>query len=304
MSRRNAVFLVLLSAIGFGSIGLFAKFAYTSGISPTMLLTMRFVLAALLLAPVIVWKRIPLPRGRVLVGFIVMGMLYSAQSQSFFTALLHASSGLVALLLYIYPALVTIMALLLGWEKLERRTLVLLALALAGTAVTLGGKLEGEPLGIALGLLAAMIYAVYILVGDKLTRGVHPLAATFVVLASAGAINGAMAIADGTAMPQGVETWLAIGAIALFSTVLAIAAFLAGIKYIGAAQASIISTMEPVVTLTLGVSLLNESLSATQLLGGAMVLTAVILLARRPAMSPRAPAAMVRSVAPEMRSNA
>jgi drug/metabolite transporter (DMT)-like permease len=304
MSRRNAVFLVLLSALGFGSIGLFAKFAYTSGISPTMLLTMRFALAALLLAPVLVWQRIPLPRGRVLAGFVVMGMLYSAQSQSFFTALLHASSGLVALLLYVYPALVTIIALLLGWEKAERRTLCLLALALAGTAVTLGGKLEGEPLGIAMGLLAAVIYAIYILVGDKLTRGVHPLAATFVVLASAGVINGSMAIAGGADMPQGAVTWLAIGAIALFSTVLAIAAFLTGIKHIGAAQASIISTMEPVVTLILGVALLNESLSATQLLGGAMVLTAVILLARRPSTSSRTPAAAVRTSATKLRSNA
>jgi drug/metabolite transporter (DMT)-like permease len=126
---------------------------------------------------------------------------------------------------------------------------------------------------------------VYILVGDKLTRGVHPLAATFVVLSSAGVINGVLAAAGGAVLPQGMGTWLAIGAIALFSTVMAIAAFLAGIKHIGAAQASIISTMEPVVTLALGVTLLNESLSATQLLGGAMVLAAVILLARRPAMS-------------------
>lgn len=302
MSRRTAILLVLLSAVGFGSIGLFAKFAYASGISPTMLLTLRFTLAALLLAPVIMVRKIALPCGRALGGFVLMGVLYSAQSQSFFTALLHASSGLVALLLYIYPALVTILALLLGWEKLERRTLLLLILAVAGTAVTLGGKLEGQPLGIALGLLAAIIYAVYILAGDKLTRGAHPLAATFVVLASAAVINGVLALAAGAALPQDGGTWLAIGAIALFSTVMAIAAFLAGIKYIGAAQASIISTMEPVVTLGLGVSLLNESLSATQLLGGAMVLTAVILLARRP--PPVRPAAPVDSASvAEMRLN-
>jgi drug/metabolite transporter (DMT)-like permease len=283
MSRRAAIFLVLLSALGFGSIGLFAKIAYGTGVSPTMLLALRFVLAAAFLAPIIWFKRLPLPRGRALAGFILMGALYSAQSQSFFTALLYASSGLVALLLYIYPALVTALALMLGWEKREPRTVGLLALALVGTAITLGGKLDGQPIGIALALLAATIYAVYILVGDRLTQGVHPLSATCVVLSSAAVINGGLALAGGAALPQGATVWLAVGAIALFSTVLAIGAFLTGIKHIGAAQASIVSTMEPVVTLALGVALLNESLSITQLLGGAMVLAAVILLAQRTA---------------------
>jgi drug/metabolite transporter (DMT)-like permease len=63
---------------------------------------------------------------------------------------------------------------------------------------------------------------------------------------------------------------------------MAIAFFLIGIKYIGAAQASIMSTLEPVITLCLGVALLGEAVSTGQLVGGAMVLTAVVLLAQRP----------------------
>jgi len=285
MSRRAAIFLVLLSALGFGSIAMFAKLAYGSGVAPTMLLALRFGLAVAFLAPLIWFKRIPLPRGRVFAGFVLMGALYTAQAQSYFTALLYASSGLVGLLLYIYPVLVTALALLLGWEKLDRRTMALLGLAVAGLAITLGGQLHGQPLGIALGLLAAAIYAVYIVTGGKLTPNVHPLAATFVVLGAAALFNGALAIAGGTGLPHGATAWLAIAAIALFSTVMAIAAFLAGIKYIGAAQASIISTMEPVITLGLGVALLDETVTASQMLGGAMVLAAVILLAQRPAQA-------------------
>jgi drug/metabolite transporter (DMT)-like permease len=283
MSRRVAIFLVLLSALGFGAIAMFAKLAYGAGVGPTMLLALRFVLAAAFLAPVIWFKRIPLPRGRIFAGFVLMGALYTAQAQSYFTALLYASSGLVGLLLYVYPVLVTALALMLGWEKLERRTLLLLGLAVAGLAITLGGQLHGQPLGIAFGLLAAGIYAVYILTGGKLTPNVHPLAATFVVLSSAAVFNTGFALASGKDLPHGAVAWAAIAAIALFSTVLAIAAFLAGIKHIGAAQASIISTMEPVITLGLGVMLLDETVSASQMLGGAMVLAAVILLAQRPA---------------------
>jgi len=241
MSRRAAILLVLLSTLGFGSIAMFAKIAYAAGVSPSLLLALRFLLAGAFLAPVVWLKRIPMPRGRVLAGFILMGALYTAQSQSYFTALMYASSGLVALLLYIYPILVTALALLLGWERLNRRTLTLLALATAGLAITLGGKLQGQPLGIGLGLLAAAVYAVYILLGNQLTRDTHPLAATLVVLGIAAIGNGAFAIAGGSRLPHSASAWLAIAAIALFSTVLAIAAFLTGIKWIGAAQAAIIS---------------------------------------------------------------
>src|SRR3990167_8378370 len=110
MSHRSAVLLVLLSALGFGSIALFAKIAYAAGVSPSLLLALLFLLAVAMLAPIVWIKRIPLPRGRVLAGFMLMGALYTAQSQSYFTALMHASSGLVSLLLYIYPVLVTLLA--------------------------------------------------------------------------------------------------------------------------------------------------------------------------------------------------
>jgi drug/metabolite transporter (DMT)-like permease len=281
MSRHHAIALVLLSALGFGSMALFTKLAYAEGVSPTMLLSLRFLLAAGLLAPLIRLRRLRLPRGGALAGFALMGALYTAQSQSYFTALLHASSGLVGLLLYIYPVLVSLLSLLLGWDKLDRRTVLSLALAIAGIAITLGGDLQGQPIGIALGVLAAAIYAVYILLGSRLSQGTDPLAATFVIMAAAALGNTTLALTGGHAMPASATAWLAIGAIALFSTVIAIAAFLIGIKYIGASQASIISTLEPVITICLGVGFLGESVTAGQLAGGAMVLAAVILLAQR-----------------------
>ncbi len=261
---------------------MFAKVAYAAGVSPSMLLAWRFLLAVAILAPLVWFKGLRLPRGRVLAGFALMGALYTAQSQCYFTALMYASSGLVGLLLYVYPVLVTLLAVAFGWEKLDRRTFVLLVLAITGMAITLGGNLQGQPLGIVLGLLAAVIYAVYIVLGGRLTLGTDPLVGTLVIMAAAAIGNGSFAFAGGSELPSGATAWLAIGAIALFSTVIAIAFFLIGIKYIGAARASIISTLEPVITLCLGVALLGESVSTGQLVGGTMVLTAVVLLAQRP----------------------
>lgn len=293
MSRTTAIFLVLLSALGFGSIAFFAKVAYASGTSPSALLALRFALAVLMLAPVVWFKRLPLPKGGALAGYVLMGLLYTAQAQSYFNALLYASSGLVALLLYIYPVLVTLLAIFLGWEKADKRSLVLTTLACLGLAVTLGGKLEGQPAGIALGILAAGIYAVYILLGNKLSANTHPLSASLVILATAACGNIALAVASGAALPGTNVGWIAVSAIALFSTGMAIAFFLIGVKVIGASQASILSTLEPVLTLTIGVLFLGEHVSGSQLFGGAMVLAAVTLLAQRPAakLEAAAPAA-------------
>jgi drug/metabolite transporter (DMT)-like permease len=280
MSRTSAIALILLSALGFGSMAIFAKIAYAAGVSPSMLLVLRFALAVGMLAPLVWMRRVKLPRGPVLAGFLLMGVLYTAQSQSYFTALMHASSGLVGLLLYVYPVLVTVLAVTFGSERLDRRTLVLLIVAIAGMAVMLGGDLQGQPLGIALGLLAAAIYAVYILLGSRVSQGVDPLAGTLVIMGAAALGNGGFALASGAAFPATLNAWLAIAAIALATTI-AISCFLVGIKHVGPSQASIISTLEPVITLCLGVALLAETVSAGQLLGGAMVLGAVILLAMR-----------------------
>lgn len=286
LSRQSAIFLVLLSAFGFASMALFAKLAYKAGVAPSMLLALRFGVAAALLAPVVFLYRLPLPRGATLAGLAVMGVLYTAQSQSFFSALLYASSGLVALLLYVYPVLVTLLAVAFGRERLDRRSWGLLALAIAGMAIMLGDNLEGQPLGVALGLAAAGLYAVYILMGAGVTNRSDPLAGTLVIMSVAALCNGALALSGGAALPAEPLAWAAIAAIALFSTVIAISCFLIGIKYIGASQASIISTAEPVITLCLGVALLGETVTPGQLVGGGLVLAAVVLLARRPSAAP------------------
>ena len=100
MSHPAAIALVLLSALGFGSIAVFANLAYAAGVSPTMLLALRFLLATMMLAPLVWTKRLRLPRGRALAGFALMGALYTAQAQSYFTALMYASSSLVGLFWY------------------------------------------------------------------------------------------------------------------------------------------------------------------------------------------------------------
>ena len=82
----------------------------------------------------------------------------------------------------------------------------------------------------------------------------------------------------GPELAFGAAGWGWIGGIVLVSTVGAILAFFAGLARVGPSAASILSTLEPVVTVVLAAAAFGESLSAVQLVGGALVLSAVVVM--------------------------
>ncbi|MBK7701834.1 MAG: DMT family transporter [bacterium] len=279
--RRLAGFgLILLSALSFGAMPIFGRLAYRSGVDPVTLLLLRFSIATAIMLPVMFARRLPWPRGRTLLGLIVMGAAgYVGQSICFFTALKHASAGLVSLLLYLYPALVAILSVVVLKERLTRRKALALGLALAGAVLTIGLSGGGTPAGIALGVGAAVIYALYIIYGTHLLKSAPPIPAAAVILAAT-AVYAGLVSARGPQWPATAAGWGWIAAIAAISTVVATVTFLAGLERIGPTSASTLSTVEPVISVSLAALVLGERLAPPGLIGGVMILGAVLLLAR------------------------
>ncbi|NLR74852.1 DMT family transporter [Leeia aquatica] len=272
--------LILISSAGFGCIPLLAHLAYQDGVNATSLLAQRFLVAITLLLPWVYQRRAQWPDRRQALAYMLMGgVLYTLQAQSYFTALQHASSGLVALLLYVYPILVVLFSAMLRWEPLSWQRGLLLIPAFGGTLLMLSGPVQGSTLGVALGLASALCYAVYILCGSRL-RG-DALLSGWLILCGAAISNTLLATLQGWQWPSHASGWLGILGLAVFGTVLAITLFLAGMARAGAGPSAIVSTFEPVVTIALGYLLLGERLQPMQWLGGALVLLAVVLLARQ-----------------------
>jgi len=279
--------LVALSAAAFGAMAIFARAAFADGANVVGILQSRFAIAGFVLAGLMFVLRRPWPRGRPLAFAIGMGALgYVGQAMCYFAALQYATAGLVALLLYVYPTLVCLLSAFFLGERLTARKIVLLAVGFAGLALMLGGG-SGSPAGIALGLAAAAFYSVYIIVGARELKATDALGSTTVVCLAAFAMVCAVGMVETPRFPQAATGWAALAAIALVSTVVAILAFFAGLKRVGPSVASVVSTLEPVVTVALAWLLLGESLAPLQFAGGALVLLAAVLLAVRP-QSPRA----------------
>lgn len=277
----KGIFLIIASAVAFGAIAIFAKTAYGAGSDPVSVLFFRFSIASLLMIPWVISGRIPLPRGRFLLGLILMGGIgYVGMSFCYFVALTMASAGLVAILLYLYPAIVTIFSLLLFKEPLTGIKGLALLLAIAGTVLTIGPGGDGELPGILLAITAPVIYAAYILVGSRILKKVPVLSSSTVVMISASLVFGGAVAVQGLHLPQTWQGWGGVLGIALFSTVIAIIAFFAGLERVGPTNASVLSTFEPVTTVVLAFLFLGEEIGPMRILGSILILAAVILLAR------------------------
>lgn len=278
MTKYAGVAFIVASACAFGALGIFARFAYAGGTNVTGLLAVRFVIAASVLTVLMLALRRPWPRGRVLAVALGMGAIgYVGQSLSYFSALNYAAVGLVGLLLYAYPTLVCLLSAIFLGERLTARKIALLAASFAGLALMLGGG-SGTATGIALGLAAAFIYSIYIIVGARELGGTDSLGVTTVISLAAAAVFVASALVTPMQLPGAWWSWIAAAGLALF-TVIAMLTFFAGLKRVGPSVASIVSTMEPVVTVALAWLILGETLEPVQLLGGTLVLAAASRLA-------------------------
>jgi len=275
------VFLVLISGSSFGTLAIFARLAYEDGVTPITLLFLRFGIASLCMLLVMPIKGIPFPRGWILLGLAFMGGIgYVGQALSYFTALTLIPAGLVALLLYLYPAIVTILAVIILKERISKWKMIALLIALGGTVLTIGPTGGGQFLGVILGLAAAFIYSIYILVGSKITKQVTAIQSSTVVIVSAAIVSGGLVAIKGPAFPATASGWASVIAIALISTILAIVTFFAGLERVGPTNAATLSTIEPVVTVVLAALILDERITLYRMLGGIMIILAVIILAR------------------------
>ena len=313
MDRRRllGIALAAASACGYGSGPLFAKSVYGAGLDWLALLYWRFLIGGLL---VWAWALLfrdnraalrALPRRRVL-ALLGLGAFFVGNASTYYAALQYVSASLAALIVYIYPALVAVLSIRWGHGLHGRRPWAALAFVLTGVALTIGGiETRAEPIGIALIVASPIIYSVYIILAARLAgerRGetaasrtggagaeTRPAVASALMISGTFAVVATLAMATGAPVLPGqvpADAWFGLTGIAVFSTALAISAFYAATARIGAAQTALVSTVEPVWTITLAMLLFGETLTPVQLVGGALVIGGVILAQTTPGVTP------------------
>ena len=312
--RLIGIALVVVSAAGFGSGTVLSKPIYGAGLDWLELLVWRFFLGSLL-----AWGWVLISESRramlkqlapreALVA-IGLGIWYTGNAGTYYAGLETVPAGLAGVLVYIYPAIVAVLSLRFAQRLSGWRPWAALAMALIGVVLALGGIGASAALpvtGILLILASPLIYAGWIVLSARLagersdrlapeqaSKGPRQAGAavadsavtTALMMSATTVIFGILAILTGRRVAPAeipVAGWLPLLAIGFASTFVAIQTFYAGARRIGAAQAALVSTVEPIIIVGLATVLLGERLEPIQLVGAGLIIVGVVIAQTAP----------------------
>ncbi|MDY6875291.1 MAG: EamA family transporter [Chloroflexota bacterium] len=280
--------LVLVAAALWATLGLFYELLAAYGLPPLTIVFCRAVIAALTLFLVLGWRRrdcLRLER-RDWPLFVVFGLTGVA---AFYAIYIYAidltGMGMAAVLLYTAPAWVTLFGAIFLEERFSMLKGGALLLACAGCALVSRAydlaSIRLNMVGILAGLGAGLTYGLYTLF-SKIARRRYTAWTTLAYALGIGALfllplQSFADLAHALTTPT-LLFWLMI--LGLVPTLGGGLAFNTGLRFVPASNASIVATLEPAIATLLGWAFLGERLETLQLLGGGLILAAVVILQR------------------------
>jgi drug/metabolite transporter, DME family len=307
---------LVVAASGFGMLGPVARLAYEAGFQPMAFVAWRaafgllaiVVIVAVVAArrgiPIVNPARLPLGDAAGLAAAAVAGLGVNIAT---FIAFDLTTVALVLLAFYTYPALVAVVAVVLGHERLDGTRLVALGLALGGMVLVVAGGLGASnggapggaggvafnPVGVLLGLTAAIFQTTFVTVSRGRFSTMPSEQVMGWVLLVCAAACAVLALVVGNRLDVPLRDGRALG-LALLAGVagagIPSVLLLVGIRAIGGTRSGILMLIEPLVGVTLAALLLHEALLPIQVVGGTAILGAAILLQRRTSAVAREPA--------------
>ncbi len=294
-SERQGALYILLSVTGYAMLPVFVKTLQDAGIGSQDIALLRFGLAAPLFWLIAIVGRglgiFARPQaGLPVVRLLALGSFLSVASLVAFWGFERLPAGTFVVLFYTYPAMVALLSLLLG-DRLYRHDWLALGLTMIGIAFStpdfLTGLMGGDGMssrtveGVLLALLNALIVAVYFIINSRLLKG-----RSSVVEGSALNVTGALLLlllilvlqARPVTMVAGSAQIASLVALALFGTVMPVFFLTAGIQKLGPARASILGTVEPILTALFAALFLNETMGPMQWVGAGFIIGSVVLL--------------------------
>lgn len=286
--RRTGIWFGVLSAATFGLIPLFSIPELEAGMSSFGVLFYRFVFASVIMLVLLLLNHKSLrltPREWVIMA--LFGLLYDCSAICLYYGYRYMSSGAATTLLFMYPVWTAVIMAVFYGERLSKRTILAIVLALLGVFFLSGGRTvdAGAPwyvVGVV--LLSGLSYSVYMVLVDRLdVRRLGSLKLTFYCLFFSLIYLTVYLFVSGKgieAVPN-APSWANLFLLGLIPTVVSNVFLIKSIEKIGSTLAAILGAFEPVIAVVVGVSLLGEAFTLRSALGISLIIFAVILLVLR-----------------------
>lgn len=278
---------MVIASLGLGIAVLFMKIIPDfTGMPPQHVAIWRFTIATPILLLILKVRR---PSQQLLPDrpwlFLLLGLVFSAASFSAIFALQRLSSSIYVILIYVYPSLVVVYALLTGGRvpKLFWFGLPLTLVGLFLTSFEFGTALVIDPIGMLIVLINALVLVVYMVLSEKAFTGIKsPIIGSTAVMIGAFLVGLIVIPIMGLSTPGTIQGWVYLVLFGVFGTLMPILAMNVSLGLLGAARGSVIITLQPLFTVLMAMIFLNESLTLQQWMGGGLVISAVYLLQRSP----------------------
>ncbi|KMT21753.1 DMT family transporter [Clostridium cylindrosporum] len=285
MNNYKGILYAIMSSAAFGLSPIFGKLSYASGSNPTSILLFRFLIAGVVLLAYLIYKKIDIriTKQQFIVLLLIGGVGYTVTTETLFMSYVTLGAGLGTTLHFIYPALVCLISIFVFKERVSRVKLI--SLLLAGIGLYSLIAFENQKLdiiGVILALTSGVTYSVSIIaLGFKTITSIDNRIATMYV--SFGAFIGMLlygVFSDTIVLKFNAGIVFSYIGIALVSTILAIIFFLKAIETIGPTSTSILATLEPIISIILGIIIFGENLSFSLVIGSAFIVISTIILAK------------------------
>jgi drug/metabolite transporter (DMT)-like permease len=291
--------LAFTAAAFFSLKAIFVKLAYLYHVDAVTLLALRMLLCLPVLLVSAWWSSRAHPHRmekRDWIAVIFLGAVgYYLSSLLDFMGLAYITAGLERLILFLYPTVVAIISVFLFKKPIGRTGVIALVLSYVGIGVATietvntTGDVHAVVIGASLIFACTITYAIYIAgsgqivgrIGATRFAALATLVAAICVLIQFAIENPAHAL-----VTQPWQVYMHAGGMALVSTILPIFMTSKAIQMIGAAKVSMIGAVGPIATIFFGWLFLSEAVTLLQMVGAALVLAGVILVARKPTPKP------------------
>lgn len=272
---------VALSGITFGTIGYFGTKLFEAGFSGAQMLFWRFILAAIFILPFIrLPKHANISVKALAVCFLLGCAFYSLSTYCFFSAIPHIGSGVAMVIFYLFPLLVALMNWVIDKRKLSITEILTLVLIIPGMILlSVSDNAEFNTFGILLGFGSALFYGIYFYTSQKIGQNIPSLLTSLMVCLGNAFFFSMFCLYDHNFyVPQTPLIWLQCIGFAFIGTVLPLWLLFYGLKKVNITKAALVSVLEPISTVLIGLLALAETLSGHQVFGMVIILFAALMV--------------------------
>lgn len=277
--QQLGIMYAVISGLCYGFLGYFGTSLINSGLSVYNMVFWRFAIATLFMCLIMTpkYKTIFSYNKKNLMLILYGIVFYTGSTIFYFIASKYIGTGLAMIIFFTYPAIIMLFNRIFFQTALQKTYYAAFFIILIGMIFLADiGDISFNMLGIILGMLGALFFAFYIIASKK--TYVTPRISTLMV--SLGGTISCFILShyhNTLCIPNNINDWFNIAGIAILCTAMPVLLFLKGLQYISIEQASILSVLEPITVLALGVVLLGEKISFIQTIGVIIILSGAVI---------------------------